>query len=123
MHVEATFFFVCIFPPPSSGAKVFAGSDGACTGCAADADKAFVVQRIIRYVELFDVVACLLGGPVEQGVEFDHLIGFVPFNGRQVFSGRGMFCTEAGDPYFVTCEGALEGLYFSDEAAGLAEVY
>ena len=89
--MQATLFFIGVFPPPSSRTKVFSGSYGAGAGSASDADKTPVVQNIVGYVVLIYIFLHLLGGPMQQRIVFDDLIAFVPLDQCMVFSLGGMF--------------------------------
>src|SRR5438045_847203 len=48
MLMQTTFFFISVFPPPSSCPEIFTRPDGPCTGCTTNTYKAPVVKWIVR---------------------------------------------------------------------------
>jgi hypothetical protein len=79
LHMQPTFFFAIILPPPSSGAKIFTGPDRPGAGRAPDADKSLIVQRVVGYFVRIDVLPDRCRFPVQQRIIFDDLVVVVPF--------------------------------------------
>ncbi len=82
--MQTTFFFCCVFPPPTAGPEIFAGTYGTCTRSATDAYKSAVVQNVIRNIIIVDVFFYLFSCPVEDGIVLDYLVGFVPLNNAEI---------------------------------------
>lgn len=101
MNVETTFFFVGIFPPPATSAKILAWLDRSCTRCATDAYETSVVKDIVGNLFLFDIIFDLFCCPEKDRMVFDNLVGFVPFQSLEIFTIWGMFCPQTCDPNFV----------------------
>src|SRR3984957_7603879 len=92
--MQPAFFFTIVLPPPSSGAEIFTGADRPGAGCATDADKSIVVQRVIRHFVRIDVFSDSRRCPVQQWVIFDDLVVVVPFYHLVILPVRRMFCPE-----------------------------
>jgi hypothetical protein len=97
-YVQAAFFFTVVFPPPSSGPEVLAGTDGTGAGGAADADESLIVQRVIGNIVPVDVIPDPGGIPVQERVVFDDPVDLVPFENGMILSFRGMFRAKSGNP-------------------------
>lgn len=118
--MQSTLFFRSVFPPPAPGAKILAGLYGAGAGRAADTDKTLVVQGVIRNIVFADEGAGLFESPVEKGVEFGELVGVVPLEVGHVLPVGRLFGADAGDPDALVLEGAVQGFYLADMAAGFS---
>src|SRR5690348_9689365 len=97
MRVESAFLFG-IFPPPAPCPGVFAWLYGPRAGGAANADKAFVVQFVVRDRVFLQVAGHLFIAPVDERVVFVNPEISVPFPDRDRTSVVGLFGTQARDP-------------------------
>ena len=77
--MQAAFLGFRVFPPPASGADILTIVYRAGAGGATDAGIAFVMQCVVRHIELFDVVPHILLGPIHQGIKFRHVVKIIPF--------------------------------------------
>ncbi len=115
-----TAFFLRLFPPPPAGARIFSRLNGACTGCAANADEAFIVQLIVGHVMLIQVGQYFVVTPVDQRIKFIEVAMFIPFEDFHALPVFRLFCPEAGDPYLYAFQGPVERYNFADAAAFFA---
>src|SRR6186997_2034955 len=104
MNMQATFFFVGIFPPPSAGPEIVARLNGPCTGRATDTYKSPVVQRIIGHTIFLYIFLYIFSSPVKERMIFNDLVCFIPFNYRKIFTVGGMLGTQAGYPNCIACQ-------------------
>ena len=117
MFVETAFLFAIAFPPPTTGAEIFTFLDSAGTRSATYAHKTFVVQYVVRNVMHFDKGFGILESPVEYRVVLKELIGIVPLEYREVFTGCTLVGTKPCDPYLFTFERSAKRFYLADMAA------
>ena len=97
--MQATLFMVGFFPPPATGADVFAFFDGACAGGAADTRIVLFVERIDGDFVLCDVVFHLFERPVGDRVDLDEgrAVGIFT-NFGDVGAGDDLVPANPGDP-------------------------
>ena len=77
--MQTAFFLGVVFPPPATGAEVFALLNGAGAGLATNAHKAPVMERIVGYIVVFYILLYFFKRPVHQWVEFEEVVRLVPF--------------------------------------------
>src|ERR1700730_13960417 len=90
--MQSAFLFTVIFPPPSARSEIFSRLNSPGTGRTTNADKSFVMQRIIGDIMLTDKLTDFIGGPEQQWIVFDDCIVLIPFQQHMVFSICRMFC-------------------------------
>src|SRR5581483_5225852 len=118
--MDAALFLLLVFPPPASGARVFAGLHGARARRAADRDEAAGMQRIDRDIVGGDVGGQLLRGPIGHRIDLDQRMRLVPGGECDVGAGRGMLAADAGDPALRAFQLAIERPDLPHLAAALA---
>src|SRR5207302_9627774 len=122
LDVDATFFRDrVLLPPPTAGARVLVGCNGARAGLAADAGVAAIVERVVWHVVLADVAPHVVVGPVGERVQLDDAaMDLVDLEGLDVGPRRRLVAAQAGDPGIKAGQRSAERLDLADAAAGLA---
>src|ERR1700742_293166 len=101
--VQPTFLLTAIFPPPPACPEILSRFYRTGTWRTADADKPSVMQNIIGYVIPVYIFLYPFGIPMQQGIEFDDLIAFIPLDDAVVLPLGRMFCPQTRHP---------DGLFF-----------
>src|ERR1700756_3062818 len=117
MAMKTAFFFRLVFPPPSAGPEIFAFADGPCAWGAANTWETLVVQGIVRYVMLFDVILYFVQCPVIKRVKFHQAILLVPFYIAHKLAVGRLIGADTGYPAVITLQGAFQRFNFAYVAA------
>ena len=72
--VKAAFFLVFRLPPPSAGTLFFSRYDGSRTTGAANTGKIFIVQFVVGYGVLPQIVPNIIKSPVYEWINFQLII-------------------------------------------------
>src|SRR5215475_10323976 len=92
------------FACPATGTRVFSGLYGFGARPAADAGIAVIVEWVVWQVVGVDVFPDLIARPGGQRIEFDHLVGIIPFDESRVCAEGSLVAADAGDPGIVVGE-------------------
>ena len=96
--MQPALFGLRIFPPPSSGADIFTRHDSSGAGLAADTRKSLVVKLVVWNFFLLDKTPDILMIPINERIDFDELVGFIPFYGLHVMTRDSLAATQPGYP-------------------------
>ncbi len=109
-------------PHPTPGARVGALGNRPGAGRAANAGIAARVQDIVGQLEQVNIGPDLFLGPVEQRIDLDQLVGFVPLDGLGIGAVSCLAAADAGYPGFFILQEGAQRLHFADSATlvGLA---
>jgi hypothetical protein len=96
--VKPTLLVLGVFPPPASGTEVFALLNGTCTGLTAYTGEAFVVQPVVGDAVNADIVSDVFFRPMYEWIDFEEVIGLIPFHGADVRAGDGLLLSQSANP-------------------------
>ena len=102
---------------PTTGARIFTGTDSARAMRAADAWIILIVQFIVWDVVVVDVAPDLLGSPVHDRIDFHEIELRVPLNSVRTGSGGGLVAANTGNPSVQLAELPAEWFDLTQAAA------
>ena len=119
--VQTAFFGGFVFPPPASGAEIFAHGNRAGARFAADAGEKLVVQRVVIDFIQRDVMPHIAPRPIGERVEFGAFC-VAGVDARHFGTRTGLFAAQTRNPRIFSVQRAGERFHFAHIATSFAQV-
>lgn len=108
------------FPPPTSGANIFARLHCPRAWLASDTRKSLLVQLVIRDVMAVYIFPYLLFVPADQRIDFHQSVCLVPFDRPHSAACNRLFTPKAAYPSVQSLKGPFERFELAHPAAAFA---
>lgn len=121
--MQSAFAMIGIFPPPSPRSDILAGLHGACAGLTANAGVALVVELVIGYAMLMDIVPHLLLSPLDERIYLDKSVHVVPFHEVHVLTGHALLTSQSAHPHVESLHSPMQRFQLADLTTAMAALY
>lgn len=121
--MQSAFSVVGVFPPPSSRSDILARLHGACAGLAANAGVSLIVELVIGYAMLMDIVPHLLLSPLDERIHLDKSVHVVPFHEVHVLTSHALLSSQPAHPYVESLHSPMQWFQLADLTTAMAALY